>query len=97
MIEIALARQIMIDAHDIGRRVCMEKEFEIHLTHAKAPEYLPPRMMPIDHPAQQVECKPAPLVLMLSLIGQGRAGENPSKVLCLHKLRIAADFPDGLH
>ncbi|MNR60119.1 hypothetical protein D3C85_1815330 [compost metagenome] len=55
LVEVALARKVMVDADDARRPVSVKKECEISLTYPILKEYRPPGMVAIHHAAQEIK------------------------------------------
>jgi hypothetical protein len=97
LVEEALAREIVIDADDVGGGVALEEQLEVGLGHAGVDEPAPERVLAVDASAQEVEGEPAALVVVLGLIGELRRREGLAEVVGLDELGVGPDLADGAH
>src|SRR5215203_2207738 len=97
LVEEALARQVMIDADDIGSGISLTEELELLLANAAANQDLVPGVVGINPSAKEVEAEPPALVLQLRLIAQQGCAEGLPEVLGLDELRIRPDGPNCAH
>ena len=88
----------MVDADDVRRR--RRRASNASSTIGATPASLEEtshRMPATNPPAKQIEAKPAPDVVVLSLVAQRWRGEGAPEILGLDELRIGVDRPDRGH
>src|SRR3954464_14216183 len=97
LVEIAVARQVMVDPDDVGSTFPFDKKVELILPDAVLQEGASPGVEPVDAPAEEVEAKPPTLVFAIGLVLQERPAENFAEVFGLDKSCAWRDAPDGAH
>ncbi|CAO4137461.1 hypothetical protein OFEAOIEE_LOCUS5235 [Methylorubrum extorquens] len=96
LVEVALARQVVVDADQLGSgRVAQRVEGAG--VDAACEEAHEPGMALVHPPAQEIETEPAPSVLVLCLLGQGRRAEGSADILGLDQAGIRPDGADRPH
>ena len=97
LVEEAVAREVVVDADQVGRAGRLEEGVELRLAHPPAHEPRPHRVPAVDAPEEEVERQPAPLVLQLGLVGERRRAVDAPEIVGLHELRRRVHRADRLH
>src|SRR5581483_6517122 len=97
MIEIAIARHVVIQAEHVDWRRVLDEPLELTLLGARVAQ-IGVKGMRAGHAAeQQVDAQPPPFVLERDLAGHAARAADASAVLRLHEKRVRIDLPDRPH
>src|SRR3954470_20552103 len=97
MVEEALTGDVVVDANNVGSAGIRDERVEFVRRSAVANEIGPKRMSPVEAASQEVEAKPAPVVVELGLILKRRGAVGMADIFGLNQPCIGPDAANGTH